>query len=170
MTIEVIDALTESQSRLQRMIVEKRKIDERTEEIAHFLSKFFELGLLVKGNPALLESPEVSHFLNSSAENLGKAISEIRDYIRLTEDMFYFEWELDEWEQICERRSAVEFLFELYRDTKFEGWFQFFDIEDLDELIHDRGEREGGVPEDSIPQGIPLTHWWWWYPGDPATG
>ena len=43
------------------------------------------------------------------------------------------------------------------------------DLDEIDARLRYAGEIEGGLSEDRIPEGTPLSHWWWWYPAPPPS-
>jgi hypothetical protein len=57
----------------------------------------------------------------------------------------------DQWQRALERRSAVQFLQDIYGRS--------VDTEDVDDLLRERGDLEGFL--DTAPEGVPASHWWW---------
>jgi hypothetical protein len=127
----------------------------------------YELGLLLHRHSEAFDEARFRELLEESAELMPVALTPIEAYVGDTERKFSSAWELDEWIWVCNRRSATEFLFELYRDTPFAEHLSRVDASRIDELLRERGHDEGWLPPEKIPEGIPPSHWWWWYPADP---
>lgn len=73
----------------------------------------------------------------------------------------------DLWYEICIRRSAIQLLLDDYPGTPLTALIEPADIVELDTEMRQVGAGEGPVPEDKIPKGLPLNHWWWTYPNQP---
>lgn len=70
----------------------------------------------------------------------------------------------DEWRQAVERRSALQFLLDAYARTPLAERFPYLEVDDLDELLRHRGQTEGFLRDEDIPDGVPESHWWWGLP------
>lgn len=141
--------------------------DSRVTQTQILMHDVFELGITVSRDPTLKDSVEVTGCLAETADALRHAIIDIKAFVRATEYHLQDTWYADEWRWTCIRRSGLEFLKELYRNTSFGEYLVEFDLADLDELLKQRGEVEGFLSNDKIPTGVPKLHWWWWYPNEP---
>ena len=99
----------------------------------------------------------------TTEEDLDKAGQHLANFIttlgQLDSALYYAE----QWENsICWRRSAIEAVKEMYKNTVLKEFYYELDTEDLDDSIEMRAYKEGYLKEDQIPKGIPATHWWWW--------
>jgi hypothetical protein len=70
-------------------------------------------------------------------------------------------WCPDQWAAAAERRSALQFLLELYGDLLPEQVARHIDLGEVDELLELRGSTEGLHAHERLPPGIPESHWWW---------
>lgn len=70
----------------------------------------------------------------------------------------------DEWAGISRRRSALEFLSELYAGTELAELREKWEPELLAEQLQERCKSDGFIDPDDIPDGVPRSHWWWWCP------
>jgi hypothetical protein len=66
-----------------------------------------------------------------------------------------------EWREAAERRSALQFLHDLYAG-RAGAVLADVELDPLDDLLEQRAEREGFVLDDHVPAGAPESHWWWW--------
>ena len=135
-----------------------------------FMDEVTKLYLATKTSSSYKDA-KYREFVRNSAYILNKLSSEIVDYIIKTENevtgSFYY---AEQWEnRVCWRRSAIEALKEIYKNTSFEKFYYELDTEDLDDSIEMRAHKEGGLKEDQIPKGIPTSHWWWWSPEEPPS-
>jgi len=162
------DLLDAALATLQKF-ADRETVTERVDLTESFMSQLFDLGLALGRDPQDRSSPEFERFLQESAALLPRAVGDLCLYVVRTENLFYGTWEYDEWKQVCRRRSTLEFLWELYRETEFSEWFEQIELEDLDNLLEERGKREGYLPVEDIPEGVPRAHWWWWHPEEPPT-
>jgi hypothetical protein len=133
------------------------------------MSDFHELGLLLNCKPTGKLDPHFKSFFGESTTLLISAAGHIVHYGYLVEDWFYGEWAYEEWVTACSRRSALAFLFDLYRDTAFHAFIPSFQerLDTIAELLRHKIESGVLAPYDQIPAGTPASHWWWWYPMDP---
>ncbi len=134
-----------------------------------FLREIFDLGMLLNRNPSLRQSPGLAAFVGPSAHLLRhEAIASLSAFIRCVENTLRDTWYGDEWRSVCTRRSALEFLRELYSGTPFAEYLAELDLTDLDEALRSRSVGEGYLTDGQIPAGIPVSHAWWWYPEEPS--
>lgn len=67
----------------------------------------------------------------------------------------------DQWARACERRSAVQFLLDLYAGHAPRAVLEALETDEVDGLLRDRGDLEGYFDEEDRPSGVPASHWWW---------
>jgi len=110
-----------------------------------------------------------ARLVGATAARVLEGAAHISRYIEGIETtLFDHEWHGGEWESVCRRRTALEWFFDAYRDHIPSDYMQvWFDTEQVDEALRERGEHEGPAPDAEVPEGTPATHWWWWYPGAP---
>ena len=134
-----------------------------------YMSKILRLYLAGQSDSSLLNNSEYQEYIQQSSIILKRLIYELNNYIDDIEGelrgSFYYP---EQWENsICWRRSAIEALKEMYKNTLLEEFYYELDTEDLDDSIEMKAHKEGGLKEDQIPKGIPTSHWWWWSPEEP---
>ena len=136
----------------------------RQDKINYFMDLTMELYLSVQLDPSLKSESQFQEYLNESANLLcGITIWDLLSYISSIESIVKMIMEVGEWRKVCWRRSAIESLKELYKNTVFEQYFDEIDTEDdLDLILESKGKKEGPLSEEEIPDGIPSSHWWWW--------
>lgn len=156
-----------------------KTVDERWEEVARltdqFMSRYFELYLLLRNDPDLKLNSKYKDFIAESQYLLRGLTSELNRYITKIENRSKTTFYDNEWGGIiCPSRSAVEAIKEMYRGTSFEEFYQEsspyaldLDTEDLDDTLEMRAHKEGYLKEEDIPREIPASHWWWWSPNEP---
>lgn len=139
---------------------------ERSQLSDFLMNKIVELYLLGKIYPDYKEDPKYQDFIRNSGSTLRILTSEIVDYIiKIENELRESFYSVEQWKNhICWRRSAVEALKEMYKDTPLKELYYELDTEDLDDSIEMRAHKEGGLEEEQIPKGIPTSHWWWWSP------
>jgi hypothetical protein len=136
--------------------------------LADLLLDMYQLGLLIGGDPALRDSPELHAFLDEAAPELMEEHVSLLFYPGSLIREFQRTWEQDEWEQLCRRRSALQFFLDLFEDTMLAPFIHEIEIDHLDEEIRDWGNREGFLSPSEIDPRIPHSHWWWWAPAMPS--
>lgn len=124
------------------------------------------VGLLARRDAAFRGSPELRGVVERTAPLLARGINVLGRWLMLLEGRFYGTWEWD-WNAATRARSALEFLFELYRGTPLEPSFEDLDTDEVDGQLRHVAEFEGMNPDSSVPAGIPASHWWWWAPDAP---
>jgi hypothetical protein len=112
---------------------------------------------------------EVSHDVQASLEatalRLDRLGTGFRRFLHRSRNHLLQEFLFpDQWPCALERRSAVQFLIDLYRGLAPPGVLEQVDTEEMDELLRHRGAWEGFLTPDEIPEGIPASHWWWRLP------
>jgi hypothetical protein len=164
----LIELLTETRRPLILLQQEQSK-ERRRDLIEDFMIGIYQMGLLLHQQPALRTSAELKEFVQEGQNLLLAVVGSIRTYVRSIENKFYGPWVYDEWTWVAKRRSAIEFLRELFRDTSFEEFLPFFNTEDIDRMFPNQQEIGGYLPVETIPEGTPPSHWWWWYPEVPPS-
>lgn len=144
-------------------------IDHRQNLIKDFMSGLYKLGLKLYQDTSLRSSTEMKHFTQEAQNLLLMAVPSILSYIGDTEDIFYSPWEYDEWTRVSKRRSAIEFLREIFSNTSFGEFLSIFNTDNIDKMFSSKEEQGGYLPVDVVPDGIPSSHWWWWYPDVPPS-
>jgi hypothetical protein len=133
--------------------------------ISSFMEGTYDLYLALKHDSSIKSDVEFQTYIKQSAGLMTWLTMDINTFIYEIEETLGSVFYDNEWEGVCWRRSAVEALKKMYRNTVLEEHFHDLDTEDLDLYIKGKGEMEGGV--EKIPDGIPPSHWWWWYPDPP---
>jgi hypothetical protein len=139
--------------------------------VGRFMWKFYELYLTLRNNPILMETKELQDFIQESALYIRWMIQYICRFQRRIESLLLENSVIPPAEclvtpEMCQRRSAIEALRELYQDIpdpELTACFasEDFDSEDVDILLGTPWRREP-FQEDEIPTNIPPSHWWWW--------
>jgi hypothetical protein len=75
--------------------------------------------------------------------------------------LLYGDWVGTEWREAAERRSALQFLHDLYAG-RADSVLADVELDPLDDLLEQRATAEGFVLDDHVPAGAPESHWWWW--------
>jgi hypothetical protein len=128
-----------------------------------FLTRLFDVGCLVQLHPELHDvwvrfRDDTAPALVRNAGGLAMFADDLQS--RLSEPNI----EGDEWIDISRRRSALEFLGELYAGTEVASLRERWSPELLVELLRERCKIDGFIASKDIPQGVPRSHWWWWCP------
>jgi len=90
-----------------------------------------------------------------------------RVHLYLDESRSLAEFAVDnDWDELCMRRSAIQFLLEDYAGTPVADWIDPGELAELDEEMRRVGDEQGPVDPRWTPQGMPPSHWWWRYPED----
>lgn len=156
---------------LTRTLQEARQVEpgeSRSEQISEFLNGLLTVGRTLTAQPELRTEADVQLFLLETGRQLIFLHSSVAHFVSMTIDETHGGWEDGEaWEPLLKRRSALQFLDELYAETSYGGFFNLLRLEDLDDLIRERGDIEGFPDSYPIPADIPVTHWWWWWPRTP---
>lgn len=138
-------------------------INIRRTKIREFMDENMDLYLATLAHPSLKSEEQFHKYINETANLLCGVIGDLLLYISSIEKIVTLIMEVGEWRKVCWRRSAVEAVKELYKNTVFEQYFSEIDTEDdLDLILESKGKKEGPVSEEEIPDGIPSSHWWWW--------
>jgi hypothetical protein len=138
--------------------------DEREGVAYAYLRLFFGIGRARELAGEL--TSEVVTFLKATAPQLERIGVGFVDFLWESRDGLLQEFLFpDQWPRACERRSAVQFLIDLYRGLASPSVLQQLDTEQVDWLLRRKGKIEGLLRPDEIPDGIPASHWWWRLPG-----
>ena len=167
-----LGTLTELLAQIRRVLTDLGRegtTEHRRDLIEDLMTGIYSLGLLLHREPLLRSSPEMLKFLRDGQSLLLMAVPSILSYVNTTESKFYASWVYDEWTRVSIRRSAIEFLRELFRETSFAEFLAFFNTDDIDKMFPSKEEKGGYLPVENIPIGIPPSHWWWWYPEAPPS-
>jgi hypothetical protein len=138
------------------------RIDGDEELASTFLLGLARVALALERDPVLRDKTGMGDFLAATAGDLRGA--------RLGFDLFTYETRsrLDElldpgaWIAISRRRSALQFLHDLYAGTPLAD--ELPSLDELDERLRERCGGEGFLEPHEIPEGTPDSHWWWWCP------
>jgi hypothetical protein len=139
---------------------------EGQDAVRRLLDAVYEVGLRARRDPAFRDSPELRGVVARTAPLLERAINVLGWWLMVLEGRFYGTWEWD-WDAATRARSALEFLFELYRGTPLAQSFEDLGTGEVDGQLRHVAEYEGMNPDSSVPAGIPASHWWWWAPDAP---
>lgn len=134
----------------------------------HLLRAVYRVGLAAGSGPARPDAEPLRSVLLRTAPLLAQGMPTLSFALHLLENRFHGTWEWD-WEIACEARSAFQFLLDLYRGTGLEASYGWLDTGEVDDQMRFRGERDGFLPHDAVPEGIPPSHWWWWAPDAPPS-
>lgn len=122
----------------------------------------FKLGLALEKNPGQMDD-EVRARIKSDGDALAELLQKLSYYVVSLQGRFYGEWEAS-WLDSSVARSGLEFLRAIYADTAFGARLEELApdmLDELDELMEAQAVHHGGIREESIPEGVPATHWWW---------
>jgi hypothetical protein len=140
------------------------------DKFRQFMLETLELYLALKTDYSLNSDVNFQNYLNESAIKLISRARDLDFFIADIEQALSFPFYGDEWINICYKRSSIEALKEIYKNTSFNEHFDYFEkeyLEELDDTIRWKGEKERYIPHQAqIPVGIPPSHWWW-YPDPP---
>jgi hypothetical protein len=138
--------------------------------VAKFLDGLVDVGRALRAEPALRAEADVDLFLRESGHQLAFLHPAVDHYRAITAHQAHGGWDGGvEWERLLRRRSALQFSGELYGGTDYDGFFDLLELDEVDDVIRDRGRSEGFPNSFPVPADIPPTHWWWWYPRTPPT-
>lgn len=127
-----------------------------------FMKRIYELGRRLYEDPGLSGSPDVRSFVNASAEPLERTTADVAEFNYSIRDMLLDTWEFREWPELAWRRSALQFLVELYAGTPVERWLrEQVEPENNDDMIRQKADEQNFVKPTDVPTGIPPSHWWW---------
>ena len=150
---------------LLRRLDAAREPDERTRLAEELLAAVYAFGLALQRGE---ESPETARALAAAGEPLLVSVTgPIEISAGSIEDMFMLSWDAgDSWEDVARKRSALEFLLELFPGEA--DWVRRqVEPDRYDDLIRRRSHDFGYLRPDEIPAGLPPSHWWWWAPNEP---
>jgi hypothetical protein len=103
-------------------------------------------------------------FVSATADGVNAVWAGVRSFADDLEALVRDTFVGDEWLQAMERRSALQFLLDAYAQTPLAERFPYLEVGDLDELLRHRGQTEGFLRDEDIPDGVPESHWWWRLP------
>lgn len=149
-------------SKIEKMLSGIRSVERAEDVISVFMRHLYRLGLEVD----TVDPGELGIFLKDTSRLILEASNPLHCYLFDAENILTNEFYDNEWIRVCQKRSTIEFLRYLYFDYIDTDWDLFMDCENLDDMLSQKGDFEGGWV-DPIPKGIPVSHWWWWYPEKP---
>jgi hypothetical protein len=127
-----------------------------------FLLGLARLALALEREPPLGDDGAVRDFLTSTGGDLRGAIGGIDVFAYETRSRLDELLDPGDWAAISRRRSALQFLRDLYAGTPLED--DLPSLAELDQRLRERCGGEGFLESDEIPEGMPESHWWWWCP------
>lgn len=130
------------------------------------MDALYRAGLHARRDPAFAASPALRGVVERTAPLLERGMGVLGYWLMVLEGRFYGTWEWN-WDDATRARSALEFLFELYRGTPLQARFEELGTEEVDGQLRHVARYEGMNPDESVPAGIPASHWWWWAPEPP---
>jgi hypothetical protein len=133
-------------------------VDQQALAADRFLAGLGGLGVASRG-----ASPN-RDFIDAAAGRLPGVWVGILRFVRRLRDLLLEQFYAGEWRVACERRTALEFLADWFAHGSLADRLGELELDRVDELLRERGQTEGLLPEDQIPEGIPRSHWWWWWP------
>lgn len=144
------------------LLKEVNKLDRAENTINQFMKHLSMIGQ----KEISVDEDELDMFLKETSGMILDASMHLHKYLFDTEKILMNEFYGDEWVKVCQLRSSIEYLKNMYYDYIDPDWNLFLDCEDLDDMLEQKGDYEGGGVE-HIPDGVPVSHWWWWYPEEP---
>jgi hypothetical protein len=148
---------------MQKLLATRPEPDESAGVANAYLRLLFGLGRASELAGEL--APDIVACLKATAPQLERVGSGFQRFLRRSRDALLQEFLFaDQWPSALERRSAVQFLIDLYRGLAPPGLLEQVDTEEVDWLLRHRGATEGFLRPDEIPDGIPASHWWWHLP------
>ncbi len=134
------------------------------DEMNGSIIRFFENLSVIGREESKISENEKKEFLSKTSSLVNGASRSLHTYLFDTEGILLNEFHGNEWIRVCKRRSNIEFLRSLYHDYFDPDWSLFLDCENLDYMLKQKGDFEGGLSDNEIPEGTPPAHWWWWHP------
>jgi hypothetical protein len=129
---------------------------------ANILSRFtfgiFEIGREIERSPSTQQDPSVQRFIEGSATLLAQDPVDIAMIVVRLKGRFGLSFEYDDYALVCQTRSAIAFMDQLYRHTAIEDELNRLDLSAVDSLLKKHGLEQGIA---SVPEGVPDNHWWW---------
>lgn len=153
------EELTEARDALRSASTETTVTDD--------LRTYFDIMARICRDPHAAVSREFCEFIRETVPLIEAARVPLGKYMREAERFIAQEFYSDEWYGVAERRSQIEFVRSLYTDIAKIAYSAFMDVENIDDMLKQRGDQEGPVALERIPPGTPSSHWWWWYPKQP---
>jgi hypothetical protein len=142
---------------LQDIAARKPPVDQVYEGSRAFFCNLFDIGLLLLREPGRRDGADASAFLEIAGRTLSDCFPAL-DYAVFSYETLIFQPGDIDWIESCTLRSALAFYQEF-----FPGAPQF-DLEELDRALTHKAQFDGFLTPDSIPRGIPESHWWWFAP------
>ena len=138
-----------------------------------FMSRFFQLALLLERDAAARSDPRLQQFLQACRSELAWAALPLEACARDLDESVVEPWDigaemslltLDRWADVCRRRSALEFLADHFPNLPFlseEGALRQA-LHKVDAALRAKVERGEAIPHpEQAPEGTPASHWWW---------
>jgi hypothetical protein len=141
---------------------------ERKKLFKSFLFNTLDTYLFLKREPLLKSESIFKQYLEQTSISLsGNIYFLLTPVFRDLNNILNTGFQSNEWTRICQNRSAIEALREMYQGTLLKEYLEEDDeitigLRDLDERIRQRGQVDAYMPAEQIPNGIPKSHWWWW--------
>lgn len=132
---------------------------------AEVLQPFLDALMSLSQQPDAREGLEA--FAAETSALVANAVVALGRYSRAIERFVDREFYSDEWYGVAYRRSALEWVRDLYGARAQVEHASWMFVEDLDDMIKHKGDQEGPVEPTRVPPGTPSAHWWWWYPAAP---
>lgn len=163
MLTELLDA---NLAALRRLDTADDYDDKRT-AADEFVDGHLPLGLAIAAAPELRYDRATTDYLYATAPLVERNLSFIESHADETRRTLGLPFDgEDEWGRVCARRSAFEFVRELYAESSAAERLAAIDLGELDDRLRFVGAREGQAAAE-LPADLPTSHWWWWLPGDP---
>ncbi len=129
--------------------------------VNRLMEGIFQLGIhLINHETA---NPQVTERLHAQAEALFTKLNFVDYYLILNERKLHGA-NAARWPAICYARSSLQFLIEVYSETRLPNdpnGYTEDELEDFDEIMRQVYTEVGGVKTEDIPIEIPESHWWW---------
>jgi hypothetical protein len=103
-------------------------------------------------------------FRARSAELLEQLGGHTANVVTDAEDLAGRAVEGDAWSRLSMLRSAIQSLLDDYAGTGVPALIDPADVAELDERLRELAPEQHPVPQEDMPRGLPVSHWWWTLP------
>jgi len=141
---------------------------ERVNYINKVIDLIFDANLLKERHPEWYNEPVWNNFVKNTEGIMRKNLDKVALHAMKQLSGFEIQWIADgwqSWQQLCILLSEMEFLKETYKSYISE---EDFEMIEMDSVVDFSKSVNGGgyLPEEYIPEAMPVSHWWWWYPAN----
>ncbi len=143
---------------------------EREKNRRQFFDDVFEIGLILTRHSGFWTAPAIVTLVAGARSPLAAAWSDVIKFMCYIDSISVsgvmgFGGDVG-WRNICYGRSALSFFCDIFDGQIPDDERGPFaeDLRGTDQTIRKKGDFEGHISDEEIPDGIPRDHWWWWYP------